>query len=67
MRVAEPCTECSKGRALVYSVVRFGGYLVRYKRCTSCSRTSKSIVLLTSKQNVASTEPTATIDAGGKL
>ncbi len=53
MRVATKCSVCSVGKLLVYSVARFGGYLVRYKRCSECGRTSKSIVLLTSKQNVA--------------
>ncbi len=65
MRVATKCSVCSVGKLLVYSVARFGGYLVRYKRCSECGRTSKTISLLTSKQNVAPMLSTETIDTRG--
>lgn len=50
MRVAERC-DCG-GFKKVYCVVRFGSFVVRYKKCDGdCGTTSKKIVL-TSKPTV---------------
>ena len=65
MRVATKCSVCFVGKLLVYSVARFGGYLVRYKRCSECGRTSKSIVLLTSKRELDPVLSPATIHVVG--
>lgn len=42
MKTCLRCSVCD-GRSLVYATVRHAWFTVRYRRCQSCGRTSKTI------------------------
>ena len=42
MRIPARCIQCH-GRAMVYCTIRHASFVVRYRRCSECGTTSKTI------------------------
>ncbi len=65
MRIADDCNQCLAGKAKVYATIKGTEYVTRYRRCSSCGETSKTIakIFLSSKQPVGIDSDIATIES----
>jgi hypothetical protein len=55
MRSLDMCDSCQVGTMLVYVTRRFERHIVRYKRCSSCRCTSKSVQMISENPIESST------------
>jgi hypothetical protein len=57
MRIPSRCDSCQVGKMLTYVTRRFDRHVVRYRRCSHCRTTDKTVQMIFNNRIESSTNP----------